>query len=134
MTRRRVVVTGLGLISPVGNTVQDGWANLVVGRTGIGAITRFDAASFACRFAGLCSRDLSDGPDVRPPEFCVDGNVRPERQGSDRRRLGKGVSEAFRRTRNNVVSIGGLNGTSFRVRFEGHVKLEASPRVFREAV
>ena len=52
MTRRRVVVTGLGLISPVGNTVQDGWANLVAGRTGIGAIMRFDAASFACRFAG----------------------------------------------------------------------------------
>jgi len=52
MTRRRVVVTGLGLISPVGNTVQEGWANLVAGRTGIGAITRFDASSFACRFAG----------------------------------------------------------------------------------
>ena len=52
MTRRRVVVTGLGLISPVGITVQDGWANLLVGRSGIGAITRFDAANFACRFAG----------------------------------------------------------------------------------
>jgi 3-oxoacyl-[acyl-carrier-protein] synthase II len=52
MTRRRVVVTGLGLISPVGNTVQEGWANLLAGRSGIGAITRFDAANFACRFAG----------------------------------------------------------------------------------
>ena len=52
MTRRRVVVTGLGLISPVGNTVQDGWANLLAGRSGIGAITRFDAANFACRVAG----------------------------------------------------------------------------------
>jgi 3-oxoacyl-[acyl-carrier-protein] synthase II len=52
MTRRRVVVTGLGLISPVGNTVQDGWSNLLAGRSGIGPITRFDAASFACRFAG----------------------------------------------------------------------------------
>jgi len=52
MTRRRVVVTGLGLISPVGNTVQDGWTNLLAGRSGIGAITRFDAANFACRFAG----------------------------------------------------------------------------------
>ena len=52
MTRRRVVVTGLGLISPVGNTVADGWANLVAGRSGIGAITRFDASGFACRFAG----------------------------------------------------------------------------------
>ena len=52
MTRRRVVVTGLGLISPVGNTVQDGWSNLLAGRSGIGSITRFDAANFACRFAG----------------------------------------------------------------------------------
>ena len=52
MTRRRVVVTGLGLISPVGNTVADSWANLVAGRSGIDAITRFDASAFACRFAG----------------------------------------------------------------------------------
>jgi 3-oxoacyl-[acyl-carrier-protein] synthase II len=52
MTRRRVVVTGLGLVSPVGNTVREGWANLVAGRSGIANITRFDASAFACRFAG----------------------------------------------------------------------------------
>ena len=52
MTRRRVVVTGLGLVSPVGNSVADGWANLVAGRTGIDAITKFDASAFSCRFAG----------------------------------------------------------------------------------
>jgi 3-oxoacyl-[acyl-carrier-protein] synthase II len=52
MTRRRVVVTGLGLVSPVGNSVAEGWANLVAGRTGIGPITKFDASAFACRFAG----------------------------------------------------------------------------------
>jgi len=52
MSRRRVVVTGLGLISPVGNTVAEGWANLVAGRSGIATITKFDAAAFACRFAG----------------------------------------------------------------------------------
>ena len=52
MTRRRVVVTGLGLISPVGNTVGEGWANLVAGRSGIADITKFDASAFACRFAG----------------------------------------------------------------------------------
>ena len=52
MTRRRVVVTGLGLISPVGNTVEEGWANLVAGRSGIADITKFDASAFACRFAG----------------------------------------------------------------------------------
>ena len=52
MSGRRVVVTGLGLICPVGNTVQEGWANLVAGRSGIGPVTRFDASAFSCRFAG----------------------------------------------------------------------------------
>ncbi len=52
MSRRRVVVTGLGLISPVGNSVSEGWANLVAGRSGIDTITKFDASAFSCRFAG----------------------------------------------------------------------------------
>ncbi len=52
MNRRRVVVTGLGLVSPVGNSVAEGWDNLIAGRSGIGAITRFDASAFACRVAG----------------------------------------------------------------------------------
>jgi 3-oxoacyl-[acyl-carrier-protein] synthase II len=52
MSRRRVVVTGLGLISPVGNTVAEGWGNLVAGQSGIATITRFDASGFACQFAG----------------------------------------------------------------------------------
>ncbi|MEO6033414.1 MAG: beta-ketoacyl-ACP synthase II [Burkholderiaceae bacterium] len=52
MTRRRVVVTGLGLISPVGNTVAEGWANVLAGRSGIADITHFDASAFSCRFAG----------------------------------------------------------------------------------
>jgi 3-oxoacyl-[acyl-carrier-protein] synthase II len=52
MTRRRVVVTGLGLISPVGNTVAESWSNLLAGKSGIADITRFDASAFACRFAG----------------------------------------------------------------------------------
>ena len=52
MSRRRVVVTGLGLISPIGNTVAEGWANLLAGKSGIANITRFDASSFSCKFAG----------------------------------------------------------------------------------
>ena len=52
MTRRRVVVTGLGIISPVGNTVDEAWANIVAGRSGIANITKFDASNFACRIAG----------------------------------------------------------------------------------
>lgn len=52
MTRRRVVVTGLGCVSPVGNTVSEAWANLLAGRSGIGKITRFDASAMACQIAG----------------------------------------------------------------------------------
>lgn len=52
MSKRRVVVTGLGIISPVGNTVSDAWANVVAGRSGITEITRFDASAIASRIAG----------------------------------------------------------------------------------
>lgn len=55
MTRtreRRVVVTGLGCVSPVGNTIADAWTALTEGRSGIATITKFDATPFSTRFAG----------------------------------------------------------------------------------
>jgi len=52
MSRRRVVVTGLGCVSPVGNTVAESWSNLLAGKSGIATITKFDASNFACKFAG----------------------------------------------------------------------------------
>lgn len=51
MNLRRVVVTGLGVISPLGNSVEDFWTNLVNGVSGAGPITRFDATNFKTRFA-----------------------------------------------------------------------------------
>jgi 3-oxoacyl-[acyl-carrier-protein] synthase II len=52
VSRRRVVVTGLGIVSPVGNTVQQAWSNIVAGKSGIGRVTRFDPARLASRIAG----------------------------------------------------------------------------------
>jgi 3-oxoacyl-[acyl-carrier-protein] synthase II len=52
VSRRRVVVTGLGVISPVGNTVTEAWENLTAGRSGIGRITKFDPAPFKAQIAG----------------------------------------------------------------------------------
>ncbi|MFO1285563.1 MAG: beta-ketoacyl-ACP synthase II [Rubrivivax sp.] len=52
MARRRVVVTGLGIVCPVGNGVTEAWSNLLAGRSGIATITKFDASAFSCRFAG----------------------------------------------------------------------------------
>ena len=50
--RRRVVITGLGVISPLGNTLSEFWANSVAGRSGIAPITRFDLTGYPCRIGG----------------------------------------------------------------------------------
>ena len=52
MSRRRVVVTGLGIVCPIGNTVSEAWAGALAGKSGISGITRFDASSLASRIAG----------------------------------------------------------------------------------
>jgi len=52
VSKRRVVVTGLGLISPVGNSVAEGWSNVRNGVSGIGPIEHFDASAFTTRFSG----------------------------------------------------------------------------------
>lgn len=52
MSKRRVVVTGLGIVSPVGIGVAQAWQNILAGKSGITRITRFDASPFACQVAG----------------------------------------------------------------------------------
>ncbi|NBN93199.1 MAG: beta-ketoacyl-[acyl-carrier-protein] synthase II, partial [Betaproteobacteria bacterium] len=52
MSRRRVVVTGLGIVSPIGLNVSENWASIIAGRSGIATITRFDASAMACQIAG----------------------------------------------------------------------------------
>ncbi|MGB9495404.1 MAG: beta-ketoacyl-ACP synthase II [Azonexus sp.] len=52
MTRRRVVITGLGLVSPVGNTVEEAWQNILAGRSGIAHVTKFDTSTFPVQIAG----------------------------------------------------------------------------------
>jgi 3-oxoacyl-[acyl-carrier-protein] synthase II len=52
LTRRRVVITGIGIVSPIGNNTAESWAAAAVGKSGIGKITRFDASAYASRIAG----------------------------------------------------------------------------------
>jgi len=67
VTKRRVVITGLGLISPVGNTVAEGWKNVRDGVSGIGPIEHFDTSAFTTRFAGTI-RNLDMGKYLEPKE------------------------------------------------------------------
>ena len=52
MSKRRVVVTGLGIVSPVGNDVSTAWGNLLAGQSGITRVTKFDASALSCQIAG----------------------------------------------------------------------------------
>ncbi len=50
--RRRIAITGLGAVSPLGNTLDDNWNNLIAGKSGIGRITKFDASAYSVQIAG----------------------------------------------------------------------------------
>jgi 3-oxoacyl-[acyl-carrier-protein] synthase II len=52
VSKRRVVVTGLGIVSPVGSTVASAWDAILNGRSGIGLITHFDVSAFPCKIGG----------------------------------------------------------------------------------
>ena len=68
MTNRRVVVTGLGLVSPVGNDVNSSWNNIIQGQSGVKPITAFDVAEFETKFAATVEIDIEailDKKEVR---------------------------------------------------------------------
>src|SRR5579862_2365398 len=67
MSKRRVVVTGLGMVSPVGSTVASAWEAILRGESGIGPITRFDVSAFPVRFGGQV-RGFEVGSFISPKE------------------------------------------------------------------
>ncbi len=108
MRGRRVVVTGLGIVSPIGSTVADAWESLCAGRSGIATISRFDPAGFPCRIAGE-AKPFADDPQFGPKQARradifvrygvaaawqaiadagLAGNIDPERAGTS---IGSGI-------------------------------------------
>src|SRR5262249_56282643 len=65
----RVVVTGMGMMSPLGHTVAESWDRLVLGTSGVGCVTRFDAGNFTTRIAaevkGFAPEDYMDRKDAK---------------------------------------------------------------------
>ena len=68
MSKRRVVITGLGILSPLGNDLASSWDGVVAGRSGIGPITHFDASSFATRIAGEV-KGFDPSPWIAPKDI-----------------------------------------------------------------
>jgi 3-oxoacyl-[acyl-carrier-protein] synthase II len=99
VSKRRVVVTGLGIISPVGNSIAAAWENILAGKSGIGPISNFDVAGFPVRFAGEI-RDF-DASDYIP--------------GKDARRMGAfihyGIAAASQAITDSGLEINETNAT-----------------------
>ncbi len=71
MSKRRVVVTGLGLIAPVGNSVEEGWRNAREGRSGIRPIEAFDVSAFSTRFGGtIVDFDITEYMEPKEARKC----------------------------------------------------------------
>jgi len=68
-SRRRVVITGLGIVSPVGSSLDLAWSNILAGKSGIGPITKYDVSQYTTRFAGLVSEDFKPESAMGPKEL-----------------------------------------------------------------
>lgn len=75
MSKRRVVVTGLGMLSPVGNTVESTWSAILAGQSGIGMIDSFDTDAYSTKFAGLVKgfncEDIMSRKDARKMDIFI---------------------------------------------------------------
>ena len=65
MSKRRVVITGLGLLSPVGNNVTESWNNIIQGKSGVKPITSFDISEFETKFAATVDIAVEDFLDKK---------------------------------------------------------------------
>ena len=112
MMQKRVVVTGLGAVSPVGNDVESCWKSLLAGKSGIGPVTKFDATGYRCMIAGEV-KDLDTEAIIGPKEakrldlFCHYAVV-----ASDEALAQAGLTEAkgIDETRAGVIVSSGIGG------------------------
>jgi 3-oxoacyl-[acyl-carrier-protein] synthase II len=108
ISRRRVVITGLGLVSPIGNTVEETWEALLRGASGAAEVTQFDASEYSTRFAcevkGLEVKDYVDHKAARRMDRCTHLALAAARQAeadsgldvkADAERIGSAIATAF---------------------------------------
>ena len=112
MSKRRVVITGLGIVSPVGNSVPAAWDNLVNGRGGIGPITRFDATLLPTRIAGevkgFNAADWMSAKEVRRMDTFIHFGIAATKMAMDDAGLVVTEANAERIGVNVGSGIGGL--------------------------
>ncbi len=114
MSDRRVVVTGLGTVSPMGLDVEESWANILAGKSGIGPITHFDVSSFSVRFGGSVKGfDVSDylsAKDARKMDSFIHYGIAAAKQAIEDAELEINEANAVRIGVAIGSGIGGLQG------------------------
>jgi len=114
MTRRRVVVTGLGIVSPVGSDVSTAWSNIVAGRSGIGPIGYYDVSAYTTRFGGMVNgfkaEDWMGPKDIRKTDPFIHYGVAAAKQAV--KDAGLEITEA-NRDRIGVCVGSGIGGIGY---------------------
>jgi len=112
MSKRKVVVTGLGIVSPVGNTIAEAWGNLLKGVSGVGPITKFDASMLPTRIAaevkGFNSADWMPAKETRRSDLFIHYGIAATKMALDDASLTIDESNATRIGVNVGSGIGGL--------------------------
>ena len=112
MSKRRVVITGLGIVSPVGNGIAEAWDNTISGRGGIGLITHFDASALPTRIAGevknFSAADWMSAKEVRRMDTFIHYGIAATRMAMDDAGLQVTEQNAERIGVNVGSGIGGL--------------------------
>jgi 3-oxoacyl-[acyl-carrier-protein] synthase II len=112
MSKRRVVVTGLGIVSPVGNGIKEAWDNLLQGKSGVGPITKFDASALPTRIAaevkGFNAADWMHPKETRRSDTFIHYGLAATKMALDDAGLAIDDSNAERVGVNVGSGIGGL--------------------------
>lgn len=128
MSRRRVVVTGLGIVSPVGSTVDSAWANILAGKSGISPITKYDVTQFTTKFAGLVrdfrAEDWMSVKDIKRTDEFIQYGVAAAKQAI--KDAGIEVTDA-NRDRIGVCVGSGIGGIG-SIEQECHALAKGGPR------
>ena len=131
MKNRRVVVTGMGALTPIGNSINEFWQNLVDGKSGADKITLFDAAKFktkfACEVKGFQAEDYLDRKEARRLDrFCQLALVVADQALTDSKLL----SSSFNKERTGVIWGSGIGGlTTMLQETKSFINSGESPRL-----
>ena len=130
MSKRRVVVTGMGMLSPVGNSVEESWKNILAGKSGVETITSFDASAFATKFSASVKNfdvtSIMSAKDARKMDSFIHYGIAAAIEAIEDSGLETTEENAHRIGVSIGSGIGGLN--TIEANYQKYSKADNNPR------